>query len=248
MIVKRVAEALRRQDWTSVVIEFLLVVLGVLLAFQISQWASEREARTERAAATERLLQEAEETVAYMRLGVMTQEQLIEDLGYSLGQIQAGTWPSADQARMSRALQRIINAAPPSPPSSVYDDLVASGAFGKIGDVRLRTAISNFRGTLANNARFVDYFRQRMPDFEDYEAFRYVYAPSKGRLMRLEVDFAGLSRDARLQESLALVADGQLIMLRTRRRLLEDAKAMCAELGLVVGRACDLHRPVPTFD
>lgn len=248
MIVKRVAVALRRQDWTSVVIEFLLVVLGVLLAFQISQWASEREARMERAAATERLLQEAEETVAYMRLGVTTQERLIDDLEYTLGHVQAGTWRSADQARMSRGLQRIINASAPSPPSSVYDDLVASGAFGKIGDVRLRAAISNFRGTLANNVRFVDYFRQRMPAFEDYDAFRYVYAPGDGRLMRLQVDFASLSQDARLQESLALVADGQLIMLRNRRRMLKDAKAMCVELGRVVGRPCELHRPVPTFD
>src|SRR5687768_5621507 len=167
MIVKRFAAALRRQDWSSITIEFLLVVLGVLLAFQISQWASERDARMERAAATERLLLEAEETVAYMRLGVRTQDQLIGDLTYTLGGIQAGTWRSADQARMTRALQSIINAAAPSPPTSVYDDLIASGTFGKIGDVRLRTAIANYRGTVANNVRFVDYFRQRMPDFED---------------------------------------------------------------------------------
>jgi hypothetical protein len=248
MIVKRFARALRRQDWTSIAIEFLLVVLGVLLAFQISQWASEREARIEREAATERLLQEAEETVAYMRLGVATQGQLVEDLRYTLSQVQAGTWRSADQVRMTRAMQSIINAAAPSPPTSVYDDLVASGTFGKIGDLRMRSAVANYRGTVANNVRFVDYFRQRMPDFEDYEAFRYVYAPSKNRLMQLQVDFLGLSRDSRLQESLALVADGQLIMLRNRQRTLKDAAAMCVQLGRVVSRPCDLHRPIPNFN
>ena len=104
MIVKRVAEALRRQDWAAVAIEFLLILMGILLAFQINEWASEREARAQRAAATERLLGEAEETVAYFRAGVRSQGALIGDLDYALGNIQRGTWRDADQARMTRGL------------------------------------------------------------------------------------------------------------------------------------------------
>ncbi len=47
MILARIEKALREQNWLAVAIEFVIVVLGVLLAFQISAWA-ERQAQHER--------------------------------------------------------------------------------------------------------------------------------------------------------------------------------------------------------
>ena len=89
MILKRMTESLRRQDWTAVTIEFFLVLIGVLLAFQINEWASKRAARDEQNAAVQRLLTEAEETVAFFHLGVRAQQQLIADLNYALTEAQA---------------------------------------------------------------------------------------------------------------------------------------------------------------
>ena len=248
MIVKRVAVALRRQDWTAVAIEFLLVVAGVLFAFQVNEWANEREARAERDAATLRLLDEAEQTVAYMRAGTQAQQALVTDLDYTLGRIQDGSWHQADQARMTDALLRLINASTPAPPSAVYDDLVASGSFGKIGDAKLRSAVADYRATLDFNSRFVEYFRQRMPDFAAYDALRYVYAKDQNGRARLQVDFPQLTQDRQLQEALVLTAGGQEIMLRIRQRTLSHAKKMCTEIGRVASRPCNLQRPPPRFN
>lgn len=49
MIYKRVFDHLRRQDWAAVAIEFLIVVAGVFLGMQVSNW---NEARAEDARAT----------------------------------------------------------------------------------------------------------------------------------------------------------------------------------------------------
>ena len=38
----RMRFALRRRDWLGIAIEVLVVTLGVLLAFQIDQWAQDR--------------------------------------------------------------------------------------------------------------------------------------------------------------------------------------------------------------
>lgn len=48
MILRRVMEHLRRQDWTAVAIEFVIVVLGVFVATQVSNWNEEREAAIRR--------------------------------------------------------------------------------------------------------------------------------------------------------------------------------------------------------
>lgn len=46
---KRFVRALSRQDWTAVFIELMVVVVGILVALQVNQWAQGREQRgTER--------------------------------------------------------------------------------------------------------------------------------------------------------------------------------------------------------
>lgn len=46
MILRRIAAALKRQDWATVFIEFVLVILGVLIALQVNNW---NEARADNA-------------------------------------------------------------------------------------------------------------------------------------------------------------------------------------------------------
>ena len=42
MLLRRLAEALRRQDWFTVLIEFLIVVVGIFVGLQVSNWNEER--------------------------------------------------------------------------------------------------------------------------------------------------------------------------------------------------------------
>lgn len=248
MIVKRFAGALRRQDWAAVAIEFLLVVLGILIAFQINEWSTERQSRSERDAASERLLAEAEQNVAYVRLGLSLQEKSIADLSYALGQVQDGEWRTADQQRMIRGLQSVKMALPLSPPSAVYDDLIMSGIFGKIGDIRLRSAIAKYRATLDFHREVINSARAETPALEDHAALLYRFNAKGRQRVRLEVDFDALSADRLLQEKLAILADGQRVRLLITERALKGASAMCVELGRFVGRACNLDLPPPTFD
>lgn len=38
MFMRRIADALRRQEWATILIEFVLVIVGVLVALQLDQW------------------------------------------------------------------------------------------------------------------------------------------------------------------------------------------------------------------
>ena len=51
----RVAEHIRTQNWTAISIDFLIVVLGVFVGMQVSNWNQEREKRQRGAEFTERL-------------------------------------------------------------------------------------------------------------------------------------------------------------------------------------------------
>lgn len=45
MILKRIADAIRRQDWFTVAIEVVIVVLGVFLGLQVNNWNNDRMER-----------------------------------------------------------------------------------------------------------------------------------------------------------------------------------------------------------
>jgi len=242
MIVRRMINALKRQDWTAVAIEFLLVLVGVLLAFQINEWASERQAGAEREAATGRLLVEAEEDVAYFRSEFEDHQEQVRELSYALDRVQNGIWRKEDEARMRAGLTSSVYLDAPSPPSSVYEDIVAAGMLGKIGDPQLRSAISVYRAKLELLTTLITYIRQIAPKLDRESSLRYVYDSSGPRPARLEVDFAALGRDKTLQSSLALLNDRQWFILQSWRETALAAESMCRELGRRLKRPCDLQR------
>lgn len=248
MILKRFTESLRRQDWTSVAIEFLLVLIGVLSAFQINEWATQHTDRLARIEATQRLLREAEDTVSFFRLGVKAQAQLDDDLSYALSNLQSGRWPQADRERMTQALGRGSGMTTPSPPSSVYDDLISSGAFGRMGDPQMRSAVARYYSTLGFHRESVEYIRRSMPSLRPVDGLRYTFDPASQGRMRLVVDFAKLENDAAALEDLAFVASAQSIAMVLRQRTLKRAVEMCEQIGRVADRPCRLDRPPPSFD
>lgn len=248
MVLRRITQALRRQDWAVFSVEFALVIIGVVLAFQINEYANGRQARHERAVATERLLVEAEEDVAYLKQALIMQRRLVADLNFALSRIQSGQWVSVEQAQMTRGLSLAKRAPPLAPPSSVYDDLVASGVFGKIGNAELRSAIAKYRATLQFSAEARATLTRDMPDLEDFPSLRYSFSLAGKSRTKLEVDYPGLLRDRLLQEKLALLADNQRTFLGLRQRALKDAAVMCVELGRFVNKSCNLSRAPPRFD
>lgn len=63
MILHRIASALRRQDWPSVGLEIIIVVLGVFLGLQANNWS---EARAERGIVAAHLSEIAEDLRSYL--------------------------------------------------------------------------------------------------------------------------------------------------------------------------------------
>ena len=64
MLLRRVAERLRHQEWTAVAIDLAIVVLGVFIGIQVSNWNEARADRAAYEAAVGRLLAEINTNLA----------------------------------------------------------------------------------------------------------------------------------------------------------------------------------------
>jgi hypothetical protein len=136
MILRRFANALREQNWATIVIEFVLLVAGVFLGIQAANWNAERDSDRRSVVFTERLK-------ADLRIEAWNFEMLI---GY-YGQVQANARRAVDaltgRANLSdeallvaafRATQYNDNTRQ----RATYDELTSTGELALIRDGTLR--------------------------------------------------------------------------------------------------------------
>ncbi|MDF1770275.1 hypothetical protein [Maricaulis sp.] len=76
MILARITKALKDQNWLAVSLEFIIVILGVVIGFQVTQWSSSQAEAERRAVALDRLHDEVEDAVSALRLMTTNYDRL----------------------------------------------------------------------------------------------------------------------------------------------------------------------------
>ncbi|WP_300544527.1 hypothetical protein [Maricaulis sp.] len=241
MILQNISRAIRTQNWFAVVLEFVIVIAGVVIGFQISAWADERAAEMRRNAALERLHDEAEQIVAYHRGHVQLHERMNALRTEAIERLQANDWSDANPREMAQGLNSVGILPAAFPPRSVYDELINAGEFSEIGSPELRAAIGDYHAQLTFLQAQIDYIRLRIEDplFVGQAGARLVYAPDTVRERRWEFDFDVLSRDDAFLQRLLLGNNSQRAVTEWTRRTLGLAQDMCTAIAERTGRPCN---------
>lgn len=89
MIFRRLSSALKRQDWVTVFIEFVLVIAGVLIALQVNNWNEERGNKQGVINTLTRLHSEAELNIAVLEERITDIEESKDVRLAAIGALQA---------------------------------------------------------------------------------------------------------------------------------------------------------------
>lgn len=146
MLLRRISEHVKAQNWTAVALDFFIVVVGVFIGLQVSNWNDARADRALEREYLERLHDEAEASLGgllswaagYMRPRFAAYQEIVEQLDA----------PPDDFALSDLQCDVIGNmhdyiAFPTQFPS--LDEMTASGEFHLIRDADLRRALINYR-------------------------------------------------------------------------------------------------------
>lgn len=139
MILSRLTRAVKGQNWFAVVLEFVIVVSGVLLAFQVSAWSSEA---SDRAYARDILVRLHRELISVGRAREQGEQLRAERLRLLLevrpiimGRVEADAL-SREQCAAVAFAHSGVGGAPDDFPS--LDELMSSGALENIRSDNLR--------------------------------------------------------------------------------------------------------------
>ncbi|WP_300553997.1 hypothetical protein [Maricaulis sp.] len=171
MIISRLTKAVREQNWFAVALEFVIVISGVAIGFQITAWNETRQDEAREALVLARLQTDFEVIHA-------NTETALADLEQRAGHAAAFVEVITDEAVPSHsedfrtALALTIGTPVPAGRSATYIELLASGEMRLVRSEALRRALVEFDeqvrrhelayGTLAqlvidNNAILLEY-------------------------------------------------------------------------------------------
>lgn len=169
MILRRMSQSLKEQNWTAIVIEFILLVSGVFLGIQVANWNAERVSNKQSELFTKRLREDLKiEAWNYISLNGYY-GNVLSNAERTLAALE-GDAPLSDEALIIAAY-RATQYGEAVRYRSTYDELTSTGSLGLIKDLMLRkTAMEVYNSeayenlkTEGINSRYRIAFRMKMP-------------------------------------------------------------------------------------
>ena len=240
MLLRRVIEHVKDQNWTAVGLDFVIVVVGVLMAFQIAEWNENHNAKALRSTALDRLLAESEQAVLYLSGSVDRFDEGNATRFELLSRLADDNWQDVDTDQMVLGIVTMGRMPAVAPPRSAYDEIIASGLFAELGDATARESVTGYYASIDYLNGMSEYLRT-LSEWHTYwrsESISDVFSPEDTYQTKTMIDLDKLRTDQDLQEMLVLGNRSQLALTEWWRTSLTNAETMCQELARFSNRPC----------
>ncbi len=152
MILRRVIEHVKAENWTAIVLDFVIVVTGVFIGMQVTNWNEARAAKARGREFSERLLNEVRLEAHSYKNQISYYREVRANADKAIAAME-GERPLTDEQllvsayRATQYLYIIRHRA-------AFDELVSTGAIGLVADQNLReTAIPLYTTTVTDDIR-----------------------------------------------------------------------------------------------
>lgn len=150
MILRRLSEAFRKQDWFTVAVETLIVVLGVFLGIQLGNLNEARRISQDEERLTERLVSDLENMrVALLRDSAIVQP-IYEGWVHAFRALERCEVVEEHRASIDYAFSQYQRSFAPPIQRAAYDEMKSTGAFSRLPDGKLQNALTYLYSELDN--------------------------------------------------------------------------------------------------
>ena len=243
ILFKRVGESFKHiedREWMLLALETLGVLAGILIAFWLNEWASNRAAAQRQRQLLERLFDESETTVTMLRQDRDQMDQIVHaETAFATALVHQGTCPPEP---MWSAVDTLPMYPTVAVPSSVYNEIMGSGGLAMIQDPRVRRTVSYFHSQLTLFEGQNGYFRQGMARSYPITAadprVTYDLDLSKAEPQISHYDRKALCADHKFRNGIADTTRNHMVIGGFHDDLAKVAIAMCARIGAALGKSC----------
>lgn len=166
MILRRVIQHVKEQEWTAIWIDLVIVVVGVFIGIQVANWNESRLEAKRSLGFLERISSDLEKELASI-------DNSLNYIGHSLANGEAAlAWAEGGKLTEGSAWKTVLafyqasRIQPYSPVDTTYQEMRAAGELGLVRDSGLRTALTEYyvSSTLAR----ADYILKLNPQYRGH--------------------------------------------------------------------------------
>lgn len=236
MILRRLARSVRQQDWLAVAIEFVIVVAGIFVGLQVTEWNERRQSRERELNYLARLGEDlAAMSAEFDEIRSRAGDRVPGALRTfrALEACDAGLAAAGD---IQRTLGGYQNQRSASVVERTYREMLSSGALAAMDDRVLSGDIAALFSELHNYREFVSRIRVSLP-VVDQVLWRHVDLSydGEGRPMLAAFDFDAACRSRELKNAVwevyDLIWDWEEATARMAERVEEVADRLDAHLS-----------------
>ena len=145
MILRRVIQNVREQNWTAIAVEFVILVIGVFLGIQVSNWNEERIDRNREVFYLTALKEDFGAITAELQADIVSYEKIAGSMTLLLEQSRMPQ-PDAPLEALNAAAALLVRMEGTPIVSDTYDNLTGSGDLAIIESQEVKNALSSFLG------------------------------------------------------------------------------------------------------
>jgi hypothetical protein len=151
MILRRIIQQVRAQNWAAIAIEFVLLVLGVFLGLQAQEWASERQSRAEERAVLTSLRAEFIEAGRELSAQTGKHRRIETDVAYVIDTLgDAGRSGAAHASVLDARVAWALVGTTTQLSQGELKGVLSAGRLSLIRNAALRSALADWDSVLAD--------------------------------------------------------------------------------------------------
>ena len=168
MILRRLSQSLKEQNWTAIVIEFILLVSGVFLGIQVANWNAERVDATRAQAYLERIRADIDADLTNYQDRLRFWGDVSNYGAKGLAYAETADAKGATQWDLLLAYFQSSQVAEFYTTDSTFEELKSAGELGLIKDTQFRDELSQyyslgFNPLLTERPRYREHVRGVIP-------------------------------------------------------------------------------------
>lgn len=169
-ILGRLQHGLRRHDWAAVAIELAIVVLGVFIGIEASNWNQARRDRAEERRYYAQVIDDLRKDQATLQVAIERTARHDEAAEKTLAAISTGAVPRSEPAQFAIRIHYAGFLYLPRPARRTYDELVSTGNLGLLRDPKLKAAIADYYEAFEESRQWDGLLRSQQDRYWDLTA------------------------------------------------------------------------------
>lgn len=169
-ILRRMHQGLRARDWGTVAVELGIVIVGVFIGIEASNWNEERRERAEERRYYAQLVGDLRVDQAMLR-DALERVALHDDAAEkTLAAIRTGTVPHSERGQFAVRIHYAGFIYLPRATRRTYDELLSTGNLGLLRDAKAKAAIADYYETFEDNRQWDGLLRSQQDRYWDLTA------------------------------------------------------------------------------